>query len=109
VVLTSRKPKGQAFEAAHEEAQMSSGTQKAGWMRDSVSIVHFVGVCWFLGCVLFCEKRLKWVRVNRSERPSQSYTFVRYEVWVSKVNVHDFFESMSTSTVDIDHQLIFLV
>jgi len=64
MVLTSRKnaagPKGQAFEASHEEAQVSSGTQKARWMRDSVSIVHIVGVCWFLGCVLFCEKRLKW-------------------------------------------------
>jgi len=59
-------PKGQAFEASHEEAQVSSGTQKAGWMHDSVSIVHFVGVCWFLGCVLFCEKRLKWVRVRRA-------------------------------------------
>ena len=33
-ILTSRKnaagPKGQAFEASHEEAQMNSGTQKAG-------------------------------------------------------------------------------
>jgi len=32
--LTSRKnaggPKGQAFEASHEDAQVSSGTQKAG-------------------------------------------------------------------------------
>ena len=70
MVLTSRKnaarPNGQAFEASYEEAQVSSGTQKAGWMRNSVSIVHFVGVCWFLGCVLFCEKRLKWVRVHRA-------------------------------------------
>jgi len=76
-------------------------------MRDSVSIVHFVSVCWFLGCVLFYEKRLKCVRVNRSERPSQSYTSFCYEAWVSKVNVHDLFESMSTSTVDIDRRLIF--
>jgi len=111
MVLTSRKnaagTNGQAFEAAsHEEAQVSSGTQKAGWMRDSVSIIHFVGVCWFLGCVLFCEKRLKWVRVNRSERPSQSNTSFCHEVWVSKVNVHDFFGSMSTSTVDIDRRPI---
>jgi len=61
MILTSREnaagPKGQAFEASHEEAQVNSGTQKAGWMRDSVFIIHFVGVCWFLGCVLFCEKR----------------------------------------------------
>jgi len=28
-------------------------------------------------------------------------------VWVSKVNAHDFFESMSTSTVDIDRPPIF--
>jgi len=41
---------------------------------DPVSIVLFVGVCLFLSCVSFCEKRLKWVRVNRSERLSQSYT-----------------------------------
>ena len=42
-VLTSRKnaagPKDQAFDASHKEAQVSSGTQKAGWMRDSMSIV----------------------------------------------------------------------
>jgi len=69
--------------------------------------MHFVGVCLFLSCVLFCEKRLKWVRGNRSERPSQSYTSFCYEVWVSEVNVHDFFESMSTSTVDIDRRPIF--
>ena len=56
-----------------------------------MSIVQFVGVCFFLSCVLFCEQRLKWVRVNRSERPSQSYTSFCYEVWVSEVNVHDFF------------------
>jgi len=49
---------------------------------------------------LFCEKRLKWVQVNRSERPSQSYTTFCYEAWFSEVKVHDFFESMSTSTVD---------
>jgi len=113
MVLTSRKnaarPNGQAFEASYEEAQVSSGTQKAGWMRNSVSIVHFVGVCWFLGCVLFCEKRLKWARVNRSERPNPSYTSFFYEVWVSKVNARDFFESMSTSTVDIDRRPILLV
>ena len=92
MVLTSRKagPKGQAFEVSHEEAQVSSGTQKGGWIRDLLSIVHFAGVCWFLGCVLFCEKRLKWVRVNRSECPSQSYTSFCYEGWVSKVNVHHF-------------------
>jgi len=71
------------FEATHEEAQVSSSTQKAGWLRDSVSIIHFVSVCWFLGCVLCCEKRLKWVRVNTKERPSQSYTSFCYEVWVS--------------------------
>jgi len=68
-----------------------------------MSIVHFVCVCLFLSCVLFCEKRWKWVRVHRSERPSQSYISCCYEVRVSKVNVHDFFESMFTSTVDIDH------
>ena len=35
MVLTSRKnaagPKGQAFEASHEEAQVSSGHSKAAW------------------------------------------------------------------------------
>jgi len=45
--------------------------------------------------VLFCEKRLKLVTVKRSERTSQSFTSVCYEVWVSEVNVNDFFESMS--------------
>ena len=45
--------------------------------------------------------------VKRSERTSQSFTSVCYEVWVSEVNVHDFFESMSTSTVDIDRRSIF--
>ena len=113
MVLTSPKnaagPKGQAFEASHEEAQVSSGTPKAGWMRDSVSIIQFVGVWWFLGCVLFCEKCLKWVRVNRSERPSQSDTSFCYEVWMSMDNDDDFFESISTSTVDIDRRPIFLV
>jgi len=100
MVLTSRKnaarPKGQAFEASHEDAQVSSGTQKAGWMRNSVSILHFVSVCWFLGCVLFCEKRLKCVQVNRSERLSQSYTSFCYKAWVTKVDVHYFLASMST-------------
>jgi len=71
-----------------------------------VSILHFVGVCLFLSSVLFCEKRLKLVTVKRSERTSQLFTSVCYEVWVSEVNVHDFFESMSTSTVDIDCQPI---
>jgi len=61
-----------------------------------VSIVHFVGVCLFLSCVLFGEKRLKWVRVNRSERPSQSYTSFCYKVWVSEVNVHEFLPDMLT-------------
>jgi len=32
--------------------------------------LNFVGVCLFLSCVLFCEKRLKL----RSERTSQSFT-----------------------------------
>jgi len=64
-------------------------------------------VCLFLFCVLICEKRLQWVRVNRSERPSQSYTSCCYEVCVSEVNVNDFLESMSTSTVDIDSRPIF--
>jgi len=63
-------------------------------------------VCLFLSCVLFCEKRLKLVTVKRSERTSQSFTSVCCEVWVSEVNVHDIFESMSTSTVDIDPRLI---
>jgi len=45
--------------------------------------------------------------VNRSERPSQSYTSFCYEVWVREVNVHDLFESMSTLTVDIDRGPIF--
>ena len=45
--------------------------------------------------------------MNRSERPSQSYTSFCYEVWVNEVNVHDFFESMSTLTVDIDRRPIF--
>jgi len=58
--------------------------------------------------VLFCEKRLKLVTVKRSERTSQSFTSVCHEVWVSEVNVHDFFESMSTSTVSIDRQPISL-
>ena len=40
--------------------------------------------------------------VKRSERTSQSFTSVCYEVWVSEVNVHDFFESKSTSTVNTD-------
>jgi len=52
---------------------------------------------------------LKLVTVKRSERRSQSFTSVCYKVWVSAVNVHDFFESMSTSMVDIDHQPILLV
>jgi len=72
-----------------------------------VSILHFVRVCLFLSCVLFCEKRLKLVTVKRSERTSQSFTSLCYEVWVSEVNVHDFFESMSTSTVDVDCRPIF--
>jgi len=50
---------------------------------------------------------LKLVTMKRSERTSHSFTSVCYEVWVSEVNVHDFFESMSTSTVDIDRRLIF--
>jgi len=45
--------------------------------------------------------------MKRSERTSQSFTSVCYEVWVSEVKVHDFFESMSTSTVDIDRRPIF--
>jgi len=40
--------------------------------------------------------------VKRSERTSQSFISVCDGVWVSEVNVHDFFESLSTSTVDID-------
>ena len=72
-----------------------------------MSILHFVGVCLFLSCVLFCEKCLKLVTVKRSERTSQSFTSVCYEIWVSKVNVHDFVESMSTLTVDIDRRPIF--
>jgi len=80
MVLTSRKnaagPKGQAFEASHEEAQVSSGTQKARWMRDSVSIVHIVGVCWFLGCVLFCEKRLKWGGPGEQKWASESIIYI---------------------------------
>jgi len=72
-----------------------------------VSILHFVGVCLFLSCVLLCEKRLKLVTVKRSERTSQSFISVCYEVWVSEVNVYDFFESMSTSTVDIDRRPIY--
>jgi len=63
-------------------------------------------VCLFLSCVLFCEKLLKLVTVKRSEHTSQSFTLVCYEVWVSEVNVHDFFESMSTSMVDIDRRPI---
>jgi len=59
--------------------------------------------------VLFCEKRLKLVTVKRSERMSQSFTSVCYELWVSEVNVHDFFESMSTSTVEIDRRPIFFL
>ena len=70
--------------------------------------VHFVGVCLFLSCVLFCEKRLKLVTVKRSERTRQSFTSVCYEVWVSEVNVHDSFESMSTSMVDINGRPIFV-
>ena len=52
---------------------------------------------------------MKLVTVKRSERTSQSFTSVCYEVWVSEVNVtvHDFFESMSTWTVDIDRRPIF--
>jgi len=38
-----------------------------------------------------CEKRLKLVTVKRSERTSQSFTSVCYQVWVSEVNVHHFF------------------
>ena len=38
---------------------------------------------------------------------SQSFTSICYEVWVSEVNVHNFFESISTSTVDIDRRPIF--
>ena len=72
-----------------------------------MSILHFVGVRLFLSCVLICEKRLKLVTVKRSERTSQSFTSVCYEEWVSEVNVHDFFESMSTSMVDIDRRPIF--
>jgi len=72
-----------------------------------VSILHFVGVCLFLSCVLFYENHLKLVTVKRSERTSQSFTSVCYEVWVSEVNVHDFFESMSTSLVNIDRRPIF--
>ena len=62
MVLTSRKnaagPKGQAFEASHEEAQVHSGTRKAGWMRtwqspykiigDGSVCVGFLVVCCFL-------------------------------------------------------------
>jgi len=40
--------------------------------------------------------------VNRSKRPSQSNTSFCYEVWVSEVHGHDFFESMSTATVVTD-------
>jgi len=72
-----------------------------------VSSSHFVRVCLFLSCVLFCEKRLKLTTVKRSYRTSQSFTSVCYEVQVSEVNVHDFFESMSTMTVDIDRRPIF--
>jgi len=62
MVLTSRKnaagPKGQAFEVSHEEAQVSSGTQKAGWMHawqspyeiigDGLVCVGFLVVCCFV-------------------------------------------------------------
>ena len=77
-------------------------------MISNVSILHFVDVCLFLSCVLFCEKHLKLVTVKRSERTSQSSTSVCYEVWVSEVNVHDSFESMSTSMVDINGRPIFV-
>jgi len=56
---------------------------------------------------MFCEKRLKLVTVKRSERTNQSFTSVCHEVWVIEVNVHDFFESMSTSTVNIDRRPIY--
>ena len=50
---------------------------------------------------------MKLVTVKRSERTSQPFTSVCYEVWVSEVNALDFFEFMSTSTVDIDGRPIF--
>jgi len=121
--LTSRKnaagPKGQAFEASHEEAQVSGGTQTAGVFTKyffhyqlllEILLTLFpsytLTVC---VCVLFCEKRLKWVRVNRIERSSQSYASFCYEVCMnhSEVNVHDFLESMPILTVDIDRQPCF--
>ena len=72
-----------------------------------MSILHFVGLCLFLSCVLFVEKRLKLVTMKRSERTSQSFTSFCDEVWVSEVNVHDFFESMSSSKVHINRWPIF--
>ena len=42
------------------------------------------------------------ITVKRSERTSELFTSVCYEVWVSEVNVHDFCLVDSTSTVDID-------
>ena len=46
--------------------------------------------------------------MKTSERTSQSFISVCYEVWVSEVNAHNFFESMSTSTVDFDVDRLFV-
>jgi len=40
--------------------------------------------------------------VKKSERPSQSFRFLRHEVWASGVNDNYFLQSRPTSTVDID-------
>jgi len=65
-------------------------------------IVVSVGVSFFLSRVLFSEERLKQVTAKRSERQSQWFRSLFDEVWVSRVNDNHFFESKSTSTVDIN-------
>jgi len=48
-----------------------------------VALVYFkttAALSFFISCVLFCEECLKYVTVNRNERPSQSFGSLCYEV-----------------------------
>ena len=114
--LTSQKnaagPKGQAFKASHEEAQVSGGTQKAGVFTKhffhyqllheillSVSIIHILSVCvcFFLVC---CFVRSAWNGSGWTEvsvRVNHIHLFVMKYGWVLI-----FFLVESTSTVNFN-------
>jgi len=83
MVLTSRKnaagPKGQVFQASHEEAQVSNGTQKAGWMRDSV----FITLCWCVSVSWLCVVLWEALEMGPGEQKRASESII-YTLFVTK-------------------------